>query len=109
MHEYICPRTGMGALKAQQQNNPVYKDITIFQSWETVERLWFWFVGSIRNSMSWGDIFSSLPPSSAMQLPLPSGDDYLLMKHLAKKQNLKIINLPGEGNWLLQAVSLQAA
>lgn len=120
MHEYIRPKKVMDALQWLQQNNPLYKDITICSDWERQwedddPELWEAIAKACHEEMevthdhdttAVSDIATSLSVSLAPSSPLPSADDYTVLRHLANRRKLTIKDVPGDGDCFFHAVSV---
>ncbi|CAJ1087262.1 hypothetical protein Bbelb_361660 [Xyrichtys novacula] len=115
MHEYIQPKKVIEALQWLQQNNPLYKDITIFLDWERQWEdddpdLWEAIANACHEEMEVSHedeadtvADNSLSVSSAPLSPLPTGDDYTILSHLAKRRKLQLKDVP-DANYPNQAL-----
>lgn len=120
MHEYIRPKRVMQALQWLQQNNPLYKDVTVCPDWERQwedddPELWEAIANVCHDTTAVTDdatvppppqSFTSLSVTSAPQSPLRNGDDYSVLRHLANRQKLNIKNVPSDGDCFFHAVSV---
>lgn len=106
MHEYIQPKNVMEALYWLKQNNPLYKDVDLCPDWENKWEdgdpdLWEAIAKALQQDMEVDEVASPAPVS-----PLPTGNNYLILAHLAKRRSLKIKDVPGDGNCFFHAVEV---
>ena len=109
MHEYVRPKKIMAALKWLQQNNPLYKDVTICMDWEEI---WEQDESDLWEAMTLNE---GTPSVADVQSPMTSSlvipNNYQRLQHLARSRHLEIVIVQADGNCFFHAVSvsLQAA
>ena len=115
MHEYIRPKRVMQALRWLKENNPLYQDVEICSDWENRWRddnpdLWEAMANvcdeDIERAAEPAATILNEPLDAASSFALPAEDHYSILKHLAELRNLKIRDVPGDGNCFFHAVSL---
>ena len=123
MYEYVRPKRVMAALRWLQENNHLYSDINVCQDWETYWKnddadLWNAMTNActeqsnvdhaIENSDTAADGLNECRHASQYETnfsPSSSGNDYQLLEHLARRQNFRMKDVPGDGNCFFHAVS----
>ncbi|XP_066269843.1 uncharacterized protein [Branchiostoma lanceolatum] len=146
MYEYIRPQCVMKGLQWLQQNNPLYRDVSICDDWEsqwkeTEGPLWEALTSNVADNIEQGENTvcdrsthttgcnldgtltacpASVTPSALdanydtiLQRDQATDDErlstdsgYMVLRHLARKRNLKIINVAGDGDCFFHAVSV---
>ena len=108
MHEYIRPKKVMEALTWLKGNNELYHNINICQDWEHQWQdddpdLWEALVQACHEM----EIVNSLPASPARApSSLPSTEkDFSILCDLAKRHNLKVVDMPADGSCFFHAVA----
>ncbi|XP_078691416.1 uncharacterized protein LOC144921886 isoform X1 [Branchiostoma floridae x Branchiostoma belcheri] len=111
MYEYIRPHCVMKGLQWLQQNNPLYNDISICEDWEDK---WKDNEGDLWEAMTTAvperDIEQEENTNSGLSVcpvsPTPSPPNYYeTLQQLAQRRNLKIRDVPGDGNCFFHAMS----
>ena len=117
MHEYIRPPRVIQALKWLQQNNPLYKDISLYTDWEQEWKnnnsdLWDAMTSNeceeIEEHIAQDDSTTEDTNNSLSSCYMPDGSlhrYYIELQQAAKSRNMKIKDVPGDGDCFFHAVS----